>query len=251
MPARAAAVSTRAPSSLILDLNRLNEVDSTGARVLLQIHERLAREGRHLVLSHLDAESAAATVLADIGLLGSVTSSRVFTDTDRALEWAEDVLIERHAPDRLLSGERPFEAIDVLSGLDEEECATVKALLARRSYQKGEVVFREGEDGRELFLIASGSASVKLRLARAGRENRLATFSPGTVFGELALLDPGPRSASVEADTELVCFVLTDKAFEQLSRERPDLAIKLVTNLGRELSRRLRQANRTIYQLEG
>jgi CRP-like cAMP-binding protein len=92
---------------------------------------------------------------------------------------------------------------------------------------------------------------VRLRLAGEGRTIRLATFAPGTVFGELALLDPGPRSASVEADQELVCYVLTEKAFEQLRQEHPEAAITLVTNLGRELSRRLRQANRTIYQLEG
>jgi len=119
-----------------------------------------------------------------------------------------------------------------------------------RPFSAGEVVFHEGDEGRELFLIASGSASVKLRLAGEGRLNRLATFSAGTVFGELALLDPGPRSASVEVDAELICYVLTDVAFEQLGREHPDIAIRLMANLGRELSRRLRQANQTIYQLE-
>ena len=91
----------------------------------------------------------------------------------------------------------------------------------------------------------------KLRLAGAHRENRLATFSAGTVFGELALLDPGPRSASVEADQELTCYVLTEEAFEQLRKDHPHIAITLLTNLGRELSRRLRRANGTIYQLEG
>jgi len=113
------------------------------------------------------------------------------------------------------------------------------------------VVFQEGDQGRELFLIAKGTASVKLRLAGGGRVNRLATFSAGTMFGELALLDPGPRSASVEADQELICYVLTEELFERLRKDHPAIAIKLVTNLGRELSRRLRRANRTIYQLEG
>ena len=246
-----AAMAEAPVSCVILDLNRINEVDSTGARILLQIHERLAREGRHLLLTHLHAGSAVANVLADIGLLSAVTAAKVFHDTDRALEWAEDALIERYAPGTLLVDERPFEAMDVLSGLDTKECDVLRDLLIRRTYAKGEVVFREGDLGRELFLIARGSASVKLRLAGAGRENRLATFSPGTVFGELALLDPGPRSASVEADQELACYILTEKAFDRLRHEHPELAIKLVTNLGRELSRRLRRANRTIYQLEG
>ena len=88
-------------SCVILDLNRINEVDSTGARILLQIHERLARDGRHLVLSHLRGGSAAANVLTDIGVLNAVSPAKVFHDTDRALEWAEDALIERHAPGTL------------------------------------------------------------------------------------------------------------------------------------------------------
>jgi CRP-like cAMP-binding protein len=77
----------------------------------------------------------------------------------------------------------------------------------------------------------------------------LITFSPGTVFGEVALLDREARSATVEADEELVCYVLTRENFDKLTAEHPAVAIKLLTNLGREISGRLRRANRTIYQL--
>jgi CRP-like cAMP-binding protein len=69
------------------------------------------------------------------------------------------------------------------------------------------------------------------------------------MFGELALLDQEARSATVEADEELVCYVITREGFDRLTRDHPAIAIKLLTNLGRELSSRLRRANRTIYQL--
>ena len=236
---------------VIVDLKRVNEVDSTAARILLQIHERLRRDGRHLVLSHPDRTGAVASVLNDLGVIGAVSDEKVFEDVDHALEWAEDRLIEHHADDESPGAERRLEDMDVLGGLDKREFDVLRGFVAARRFAAGEVLFREGDVGRELFLIAKGTASVKLRLAGRGRVNRLATFSAGTVFGELALLDPGPRSASVEADAELVCYVLTDEDFERLRREHPSVAIKLVANLGRELSRRLRQANRTIYQLEG
>ena len=83
-----------------------------------------------------------------------------------------------------------------------------------------------------------------------GRQRRLASFSAGTVFGEVALLDHQPRSATVEADEDLVCYILTESAFATLRREHGGVAIKLLTNLGRELSQRVRRANRTIYELE-
>ena len=112
------------------------------------------------------------------------------------------------------------------------------------------MVFREGDNSDELYIIAKGSASVRLRLAGTERETRLITFSPGTVFGEVALLDQEARSATVEADEDLVCYVFTRRNFDELTGAHPAVAIKLLTNLGREISSRLRRANRTIYQLD-
>jgi CRP-like cAMP-binding protein len=83
-----------------------------------------------------------------------------------------------------------------------------------------------------------------------GRNIRLATFAPGSVFGELALLDRGPRSATVTADDEVTPWALSGRTFDTLRRDEPDLAIQLLAALGRELGGRLRQANRTIHQLE-
>jgi sulfate permease, SulP family len=127
--------------------------------------------------------------------------------------------------------------------------AAIKRHLRRTESDKGHRVFGEGDQGKDLFIITRGTASAYLRQT-GGADIRLATFAPGTIFGELALLDPGARSASVIADDELVCYALSDESFLLLSREVPDAAIKLLANLSRELSRRLRQANRTIHQLE-
>jgi CRP-like cAMP-binding protein len=150
-----------------------------------------------------------------------------------------------------LGAEFPFGQLDVFARMDDTELAVIRAALVRRVYSKGEVVFREGEAGQELYIIAKGSASVRLRLAGTDRTTRLITFAPGTVFGELALLDQEARSATVEADEELVCYVLAHATFITLTQANPSIAIKLLTNLGRELSSRLRRANRTIYQLAG
>lgn len=106
-------------------------------------------------------------------------------------------------------------------------------------------MFREG-DTAELYVIAQGSASARLRLSGTGRETRLIAFSPRTVSGEVALLDRETRSATVEADDKLVGYVLTRRNFEWLLAEHPLIAMKILTNLGRERSSRLRRANRMI-----
>jgi CRP-like cAMP-binding protein len=124
-------------------------------------------------------------------------------------------------------------------------------LLKRREYAAGEIVFREGaaEDG--LYIIVSGSASAKLTIAgggqeKRGREQRLVSFAAGTHFGEMALLDREARSATVQADERLVCYVLDRPACERMERDMPAIAIKLLTNLGAELSARLRHSNRML-----
>ena len=233
---------------VILDLRRVTEIDSTGAEILRQIDADLTAQGASLALCVMQPSEPAA-ILADSGVLDAVTPDRVFGHVDRALEWAEERLLQTEASDRASDRETPLERAGIFTGLTSEEVTAIKRHLRRTESDKGRTVFGEGDQGKELFIITRGTASAYLRQA-SGADIRLATFAPGTIFGELAILDPGPRSASVIADDQLVCYALSDESFLLLSREAPEVAIKLLANLSRELSRRLRQANRTIHQLE-
>ncbi|HEY2865031.1 MAG TPA: SulP family inorganic anion transporter [Casimicrobiaceae bacterium] len=233
---------------IILDLRRVTEIDSTGGEILRQINADVLAQGADLAIC-VTQPSEQAAILADSGVLDAVTADKVFGHVDRALEWAEEQLLDAEAHDRATEQETPLEHAGIFNGISAEDVGAIKRHLRRNAIEKGRTVFSEGETGKELFIITRGTASAYLRQAH-GADIRLATFSSGTIFGELAILDPGPRSASVVADTELVCYALSDEKFVALSAEAPDAAIKLLANLSRELSRRLRQANRTIHQLE-
>ena len=84
----------------------------------------------------------------------------------------------------------------------------------------------------------------------SGRETRLTSFAPGTVAGELAVLDDETRSATIVADKDLSCLVLHHRAFIEMMRDEPAVAVKLLANLGREISWRLRRANRMISDFD-
>ncbi len=97
----------------------------------------------------------------------------------------------------------------------------------------GRTIIEEGTPGKEFFVIDSGTAVVK----RNGR--KVATLGPGSAFGELALLDGGPRTATVVADSDLSVLILTRPEFAGLLDEVPGLARKLLQGL----AGRLREAD--------
>jgi CRP-like cAMP-binding protein/anti-anti-sigma regulatory factor len=248
---RVEAAAREGARQVVLDLRRVNEVDTTGARILIQIHERLRQQGGHLLFSHPHDNSLVSTVLRDLGVAAALGPAALFADTDAALEWAEEQVILARGAGDVLTGELAPDRLSVLEGLTDAECAVVRTLLVRRTFSPGEVVIEEGSLDRDLFLMSRGTVSVKVDLPGQDRRRRLASFSAGTVFGEVALLDQQPRSATVTADEEAVCYVLSEDAFHALVRDHHAIAIKLLTNLGRELSRRVRRANAMISQLEG
>ena len=233
---------------LILDLRRISEVDSTGARIILDIQTDLLRKGSRLALV-LASRSEIVARLSDLGVLENVPTGQVFEDVDRAIEWAEDDLLRDSIDEPPSTEEISLDQVGILHNLGPGEIAILKARLSRVVHPKGGVIFRQGDAGTELFIVTRGTASAYIEQP-AGGAIRLATFAPGSVFGELAILDSGPRSASLIADDDLVSYVLSQANFAGLTGDAPEIAIKLLANLGRELTGRLRRADRTIHQLE-
>jgi len=231
---------------VVLDIARVNEIDSTGAQILVQTAQRMKAAGAQMVLSGKEEASRTLAVLRDHGAADVLTRERVFPDMDRALEWCENHLLQSLRSRVGADGDHAFAQIDIVQGLSGGEQESVRALMQRREYPAGEAIFRQGEEGDALYIILRGSASVHMRLP-AG-DVRLVTFSPGTVFGEMALLDRERRSATVTADEPLACFVLERARFDRLRAEHPRIALAILANMAREMSLRMRRANRSLIE---
>jgi CRP/FNR family transcriptional regulator len=128
--------------------------------------------------------------------------------------------------------------VPVFEELGDDELRRVAEVAVRRTFAPGEVVFREGDDSDTCYVVESGHARA-LREHADGRQITLATFGPGDIFGELAMFDAERRSATVEATDRLDVAGILGPDMRRLLREHPDIAIHLLTALGR----RLRAAN--------
>lgn len=132
-------------------------------------------------------------------------------------------------------------ALVFLPDLDEGSWATILACTQRRVLRAEEDVLRIGETGRALCIVARGTLEVVVP-QKKGRLLCIATLEEGSVFGEQAFFDGQARSATVRARTSGEIHVLSLEQFEILSAHHPDLARKMIMDLGRILSLRLRQA---------
>ena len=122
---------------------------------------------------------------------------------------------------------------ELFADMDRRQSEQIARLLKERHFAKDETVIMEGSGGAAFFVIASGEATVSRKGAT------VATLGPGDHFGEIALIDGGPRSATVTARTDLVCYGITFWEFRPLVEKNGTIGWKLLE----ALAKRLRGAN--------
>ena len=130
-----------------------------------------------------------------------------------------------------------LEGVAFLDGLDESDRGELAAASSHRRVAAGEVVFREGDEADGLYLVVSGLVSV-YRHDEAGTELQLSTHGAGEMFGELALLEGGRRSASVRAIEDTRMVVIGREAFLALVTRRPAVALRFLSALSQRVRER-------------
>jgi HEAT repeat protein len=179
--------------------------------------------------------------------------------TTRGLSKAELEALEKH-PDRwvqegaraVLVGPGPgmkeliaLKQVPLFSDLTLEQLASIDRLMVTRHYMKGELVFREGDVGSELYVVLEGE--IRIHLDGAGREVTIARLGPNTVVGEMAVFDEQPRSASAEATVDTTVRVLRKDRLQVIVHEHPEVLLEFVKNL----SQRIRQMDARLESERG
>ena len=132
----------------------------------------------------------------------------------------------------------------LFSGLDDEVASALEDSMSSSSLRRGEIVFRVGVDGNQLYVVTEGKIK-RGRTSPDGRENLLAILGPGQMFGELSFFDPGPRSATATAVTDVELKSLGPEALSPVLNAHPDVAHALLN----QLAGRLRRTNEVVGDL--
>lgn len=122
----------------------------------------------------------------------------------------------------------------LFSACTNKELGRIASLVDEAEVPEGAVLTKEGAAGHEFFAVADGKATAKLK------NKKLASYGPGDFFGEMSLLDQGPRSATITADTPMTLYVLDARSFSTLIDRHPAVARKIL----RGLAQRLRKAEK-------
>jgi glutaminase len=233
---------------LIIDFRRVFGADVPALDLWTTFLEGVRHRYREVILTELAVNPALVEWFRVSISTRPSLSLQAVADTDTALELCEDQVLAECCAETGRPGGVALEAFDICEGLDASRIEVLRGVLERKRYRAGETIFHRGDPATSLFFLTEGNASVTIDLPGGG-SRRLTTCTPGMLFGEMAIVEKRPRSATVRADTPVECLVLALDDFERLTATHPDIKVKLVENFARTLSMRVRRLTEEVRAL--
>ncbi|MBN2601684.1 MAG: cyclic nucleotide-binding domain-containing protein [Candidatus Marinimicrobia bacterium] len=139
--------------------------------------------------------------------------------------------------------------VPIFSDLNPKEMNEIEKIIHRREYKKGEPIFRMGDPGLGMYIIIKGLINI-VEEDVDGNTTTLAVLKDGAFFGDLALLDEAPRSASAIADDQCDILGFFRPDFLDLLYRKPKLGIKILFSLSKITGERLRRTNEQLTALK-
>lgn len=136
---------------------------------------------------------------------------------------------------------------EVFSDLEPRELAQVAQVTVPRSYERGEVIFREGDSGDTCYIVRSGSVSIRSDHSD-GRSVALAELRPGAMFGELALFRGETRSATAEALEPTALLAVLGRDMQRVIASSPAMALKMLGTMAERVKRTNERLSQRSFQ---
>jgi sulfate permease, SulP family len=243
---RALAQSLENATSIVIDWSRVRHMDTSAAKTFAQFERRAHKQGVAPIHGGVGSRSPEIATLLRQHLPQAVFAP----DLDRALEQAENHVIQARSDDRSLDATSVLETAALLQGLTEDERSILEIAMTQTLYPASETIIKAGEPGDELMLVLHGSASIIVHTPE-GKDVRLAGVRRGATFGDIAFLDQARRSATVVAEEDTTVAVLRRADYDKLCESQPRLVQRLLSNIALGLASQLRHTNRLALSRQG
>jgi SulP family sulfate permease len=242
------------PAWVILHLRRVSQIDLTGIHILHQIATRLHAHGGQLAFCEVHRGVGLGTdVDQELARVSQkATGDRpvlTFVGSEEALECAENALLSELGSAPAAAHERvTLTATDLCQGMSAAQVEALLAVLSPCHAEAGQKLFAAGDHGADMYIVVRGEVDVRLPTT-PHHYKRLANCGPGTFFGEIAWLDPGPRTADAYVVQPTELLRLDRHGLACLQRAHPDAAVLLLMALGKIQGHHLRRTDQELQRL--
>ena len=136
--------------------------------------------------------------------------------------------------------------LSVFQGLDDAELQQVASFTQKEKFGAGEIVFEDASHGVDLYVVLSGKVNVQIESIIPNELLFLSTIRPGEIFGEFALVDEEPRSATALCTMDSEMLIVNGHELNQLFQENYHIGYIVIKNIARTISSRIRRTNRML-----
>ena len=203
---------------VMLDLRRVDRVGAVAQRMLTDLERTLGAAGRELLL--IGDDVVTAEIRATMGPV------QAFDTRSVAVEYAENRVIARHAPELSHTGVVPVRQSPALSTLSAEDVDALEARMEEQHHDDGDIVRGVGQRFGGVYFIVSGKVNT-IVTGPHGNRVKLTTLSAGMTFGELALGSEDRQETTEKADGPVHLMLLSADAIDELEADDPGLAVHL------------------------
>jgi SulP family sulfate permease len=250
---------------VVMDLKRVRHIDSTGAHTLGKISTKLKQQGGLLVISHVDRERRQTQAnfpgedrrhnpalrnnwlrLQRLEITKLIGDACFVADNNTAVALCERHLARLTSPLPTNPGEGPLSQ----PRLERSTLRLLRHFWTRQSFAENEVIFSQGNPSNGVFLLLHGRVDVLIDLPGTERKRKIQSLTDGSVFGEVALIDQSPRSATLVASEPTECCWISAENFERIKKEHPAIALALLTHIAMLFARRLRASTNMVAELD-
>lgn len=238
---------------MILHMRRVQQIDLTATKILQQIADRIQDNGGQLIFCNvhkgMGLGKKVQKTMKKVSKIGKKLQVLTFNGKEEALEYAEDALLEELGVTSTTTITTvDLKDMDLCQNMTGEQVSMLESIMKNKFLPADRKLFSIGDEGKELYIVKSGEIDIRLPTTKH-HYKRLANYGPGTLFGELAFLYPGPRTANAVAIQDSDLLILDRDSFETLKKDSPPTAIELLHTLSRIQVNQARWSTQEIQRL--